>query len=164
MTAEQWALREATTSDIAILSKHRQWMFAEMQQSQTVGYASADVDAMAGDYERYLQEHLGTAIRAWVMVADGPGDHERVVASGAILFQLWAPRPGDRTGWSALLHSIYTAPEFRQRGLARKITEQLVAVCRELGCKTVNLHASQAGRPLYESLGFQPTSEMRLIL
>jgi GNAT superfamily N-acetyltransferase len=152
-------MREATTSDIAVLAKHRRRMFEDMQVAQGHTYLESDIEAMETEYSRYLHTHLGQAIRAWVIEADGS-----VIASGAILFQLWAPRPGDRNGKSALLHSIYTAPEFRRRGLARQITQQLVKVCRELGFKTVNLHASQAGRPLYESLGFQPTTEMRLIL
>jgi hypothetical protein len=36
--------------------------------------------------------------------------------------------------------------------------------CRERGLSAVLLHASDAGRPLYESMGFTPTSEMRLVL
>jgi hypothetical protein len=40
----------------------------------------------------------------------------------------------------------------------------MIAWCREQGYKTVALHASDEGRPLYESLGFQPTNEMRLHL
>jgi len=34
--------------------------------------------------------------------------------------------------------------------------------CREAGYKNVSLHASDEGRPLYESMGFVPTNEMRL--
>lgn len=152
-------LREAARADIPVLTKHRRWMFDDMLLTQTVGYTTADVDAMEPVYEHYLQVHLGSAIRAWVAEAGG-----RVVASGAILFYHWSPRPRDLTGEAALLHSIYTEPDFRRRGLARQITQQLVAACRESGYKTVALHASQAGRPLYDSLGFQPTSEMRLML
>jgi hypothetical protein len=35
---------------------------------------------------------------------------------------------------------------------------------KEQGFGSVVLHASDEGRPLYESLGFQPTNEMRLSL
>jgi hypothetical protein len=34
--------------------------------------------------------------------------------------------------------------------------------CRAQGLKTVVLHASDAGRPLYASLGFRQTNEMRI--
>jgi GNAT superfamily N-acetyltransferase len=154
-----WTLREAGPGDIAVLAQHRRGMFDDMLAHQAVGFTQAQVDEMEPHYQRYLEEHLGKAIRAWVIEVDGA-----VAASGAILVQMWSPRPGDLTGQSALLHSIYTAPAFRRRGFARTITETLVQACKEMGFKTVSLHASQAGRPLYESMGFHPTTEMRLNL
>ena len=42
--------------------------------------------------------------------------------------------------------------------------ECIIAWCREQGFATLYLHASDAGRPLYEQLGFEPTNEMRLEL
>ena len=42
--------------------------------------------------------------------------------------------------------------------------EHLLAWCRGEGIEVVELHASDEGRPLYESLGFIQTNEMRLTL
>jgi hypothetical protein len=42
--------------------------------------------------------------------------------------------------------------------------ETIVAWCREAGYPSVALHASHEGRPLYETLGFKTTGEMRLRL
>jgi hypothetical protein len=36
--------------------------------------------------------------------------------------------------------------------------------CRGEGFAAVYLHASNDGKPLYEALGFEPTTEMRLKL
>jgi hypothetical protein len=36
--------------------------------------------------------------------------------------------------------------------------------CRANGVSAVILHASDAGRPLYASMGFEPSNEMRVIL
>ncbi|HSB61454.1 MAG TPA: GNAT family N-acetyltransferase, partial [Vicinamibacteria bacterium] len=60
--------------------------------------------------------------------------------------------------------NMYTEPAFRRQGLARQVLEEILAWCREQGLRSVFLHASRAGRPLYESLGFEPTSEMRVVL
>jgi len=40
----------------------------------------------------------------------------------------------------------------------------MIEWCRKEGFVNVQLHASDQGRPLYESLGFKPTSEMQLKL
>jgi GNAT superfamily N-acetyltransferase len=152
-------LREAAHDDIAILVKHRRWMFDDMLTAQTVTYSAGDLDDMEPAYRSYLEQHLGGSLRAWVAQAG-----QRVVASGAVLFYAWPPRPGDWVGTAGLLHSVYTEPGYRRRGLARTLVQMMIEVCRGLGLRTVTLHASQAGRPLYDAMGFQATSEMRLTL
>jgi len=59
---------------------------------------------------------------------------------------------------------MYTEPEYRRQGLARRLMEAMVAWCRAERMTSVYLHASDDGRALYESLGFTPTNEMRLVL
>lgn len=53
------------------------------------------------------------------------------------------------------LHMIGTLPEYRGRGLARTITQRLMAECQEREAYLCVLHASPAGAPVYERLGFQ---------
>jgi len=64
----------------------------------------------------------------------------------------------------ATLSGIYVRPEFRSRGIARALTNAAIDWCRERECSAIRLVASDAGRPLYESLGFMPGAEMRLRL
>jgi hypothetical protein len=52
----------------------------------------------------------------------------------------------------------------RRRGIGHQLTQTIIAWCRERGFEWIYLHASDQGRPLYESLGFVPCSEMRLKL
>jgi predicted GNAT family acetyltransferase len=59
---------------------------------------------------------------------------------------------------------MYTDPDHRRRGLAKSIIEAMTCWCREQGFGWVSLHASDAGRHIYENLGFKPTNEMRLVL
>ncbi len=60
--------------------------------------------------------------------------------------------------------NVYTRPDQRRQGLARRLMEVVLDSCRTLGIRTIILHASEAGRPLYEALGFEPTNEMRLLI
>jgi len=65
----------------------------------------------------------------------------------------------------AWIHSVYIEPSFRRRGIGQRLTQTMVAWCREhLPLRLFYLHASEEGRPLYRSLGFEPSSEMRLKL
>ena len=72
----------------------------------------------------------------------------RVVATGL------ATTSG-RVGW---LGAIAVEAEYRRRGIGRAITEDL---CRRLwaaGCDTLSLEATEAGRGLYEQMGFRLTT------
>jgi len=42
--------------------------------------------------------------------------------------------------------------------------EAMIAWCKKEGFARVTLHASEHGRHLYETLGFEPSNEMRLNL
>ena len=59
---------------------------------------------------------------------------------------------------------MYTEPEYRKRGIARRIMNAILECCRAEGFHSVSLHASEFGRPLYVSMGFELTNEMRLKL
>jgi GNAT superfamily N-acetyltransferase len=60
--------------------------------------------------------------------------------------------------------NVYTAAEFRRRGLAGELVKAALQWCRSNGVDVVMLHASPNGRRLYESMGFAATNEMRIQL
>ena len=60
--------------------------------------------------------------------------------------------------------NMYIEPRVRRCGVVRELMKAMTEWCRSEGYGSVSLHASEAGRPLYESMGFQPTNEMRLEL
>jgi len=61
------------------------------------------------------------------------------------------------------LWGVYVAPDCRGRGIGRALTQAVVEHLRSVGCTQVHLHASPAGRSVYESVGFAPSTEMRLV-
>jgi len=61
---------------------------------------------------------------------------------------------------TATLAGIYVVPGHRRRGIAREVTLQAIEWCKQRGCVYIRLQASDAGRPLYESLGFRTFREM----
>jgi GNAT superfamily N-acetyltransferase len=60
--------------------------------------------------------------------------------------------------------NVYTDPAYRRRGIARALMETMIDWCRRERFARVTLHASDDGRHLYESLGFEASNEMRLKL
>jgi len=87
------------------------------------------------------------------------------VAAGAGLWLMdWPPHmvgPGSRRG---NILNVYTRPEFRRQGLARRLIETAIDWCRANGVRTVILYASDEGRPLYRALGFEASNEMRMTM
>src|SRR5215470_12333210 len=87
-----------------------------------------------------------------------------VIGGGGIVVADWPGFPGEdhaKRGW---ILNMYTEPRAWRQGAAKKLMQAMMEWCRSEGYGSVSLHASAAGRPVYESLGFQPTNEMRLTL
>ncbi len=133
-----------------------------MASAQSLQFEPDGLDRMERAYAKHLRAHLsGGAVRAWVIEAEG-----QIVASGAVSILPWPPGPAGGSDRGALLHSMYTAPAYRRRGLARRIVEAAIDFCRAEAVAWLMLGGtgSEAGKPLYESVGFRPSSFMRLDL
>jgi len=60
---------------------------------------------------------------------------------------------------------MYTEKQYRNNNFANLIVERAIRFCRDLGIKRVFLNASEAGRPIYEKVGFRAAPEMmRLVI
>jgi GNAT superfamily N-acetyltransferase len=90
-------------------------------------------------------------------------DQGAVVAGGGILLREMGPVPGCyRLNKWAHIVNMYTEPGYRRRGLARLLMQTMLDWCSQELFDMVTLAASDEGRPLYVSLGFAPTNDMRL--
>ena len=154
--SEGYAIRRATLDDVPILVAHRRGMFEAM------GYA--DREALAGmdaGFAEWVREKLiAEEYVGWFAV-----DPDGSVACGVGVWLLdWPPTASDPTRPRAYVLNMFTEGAHRRGGLARRLMRDVLAWCRAKGIRTVVLHASDSGRPLYDSLGFEPTNEMRLTL
>ena len=57
---------------------------------------------------------------------------------------------------------VATLPHARGKGLAKRLLQRLLLDARERGQRTASLQASQAGRPLYERVGFTSVGTLHL--
>ena len=151
--SETWIIRPARFDELSIVLHHRRQMFVDM------GYTDARA---LDDMERASHAVFGKALhdgtyRGWFAETEG-----RVVAGSGVLLVPFQPSPSQSRPTRPFIVNVYTEPSYRRRGLARQVVEATVAWCREQGYTAVSLHATDDARPLYESLGFLPTNEMRL--
>ncbi|MEM6986094.1 MAG: GNAT family N-acetyltransferase, partial [Pseudomonadota bacterium] len=57
---------------------------------------------------------------------------------------------------------VYTAPSYRNHGISTTLNEKALDWLKSYGVSFVRLLASDAGRPIYERLGFSPDVDMVL--
>jgi GNAT superfamily N-acetyltransferase len=100
------------------------------------GFASRRVEL-----EMYVQAQPD----GWFVIEDAG---EIVAVGGALAYGSFC--------WLGL---VGTDPARQRQGLATKISSQLVDWAYHRGCTTIALDASEAGRPVYERLGFRAVGE-----
>ena len=156
MASNEITIRPATPQDCSVILHHRRSMFHDMGEG-----SAGDLDRMVAATAPWLAQALADgSYQGWLAeTAD-----QRVVAGGGVLVSSWPAGPYDPVTKRALIINVYTEPEARRQGLARRLMSLIIRWLKEQGFSSVVLHASDAGRPLYEELGFVPTSEMRLRL
>ncbi|MBP6545579.1 MAG: GNAT family N-acetyltransferase [Phenylobacterium sp.] len=64
------------------------------------------------------------------------------------------------TGSTAGISLMATPPEHQRQGMGRALLTQVMADYRSRGVTRFHLGATPAGRPLYDSLGFEPIAEL----
>ena len=150
-----YTTRLASLEDAPMIVQQRRGMFLDL------GFA--DDDTMKQKMVEFLpwlqgkmaaQEYLG-----WLAVAD----NQAVAGLGLWLIE-WPPHLIGLARQRGYILNVYTHPDHRRKGLARELTRIAVDWCASHGIDFVFLHASPQGRLVYEGLGFQPGSEMRLRL
>jgi GNAT superfamily N-acetyltransferase len=153
---EGFNLRRASIADLEILVHHREAMFRDM------GYSDeAAMSAMSAKFREWLREHLESGdYLAWLI--DAP---DGSIAAGAGLWLMdWIPHMIGKGARRGNILNVYTDVRYRRQGLARELMSAVLDWCKENGVDTIILHASPAGRSLYESMGFSASNEMRLRL
>jgi GNAT superfamily N-acetyltransferase len=111
--------------------------------------------------ERELEDYLPRTFRAWAesdddatrtLVADDDGDAVGVI-QGVHL-----------TGREAWVQALRVHPDYRDRGLARRLTDAILSWARERGavvCRNLVFSWNVASLSLARSLGFDPATEFR---
>jgi GNAT superfamily N-acetyltransferase len=101
---------------------------------------------------------------AWVADVETDTSARSVVAGGGATIIPWPPGPAYPGSQLAYVYNVYTEPEHRGRGLARRVMHAIHEFCRERGIGSVLLNASTFGQPLYTSMGYRITDSPMMYL
>ncbi len=151
-----YTARQATLEDLDTIVRHRYLLFAEIGHGD-----QAVMKAGKTPYTAWLRERLlNRRYQGWLMeTASG-----EVVAGVGLWLMEWPVGVVDLVPYRGYVFNVWTEPAHRRKGLSRQLMGMLLEACREQGIRRVCLHASDAGRKLYEVLGFTPNNEMMISL
>lgn len=149
------SVRLATPDDVPTIIRHRYQMFVAMggdpEETHKAVYQVG--------HDEWLRPKVESGTYIGYMAVNEQGE---VIAGAGLWLMDWLPGPYAPEGVVGYLCNVFTEEAYRGKGIARRLVEMAVAECRKRKLKRMSLHASDAGRPLYESMGFKGTNEMRL--
>lgn len=124
-----------------------------------IEYLTEDYGSLTPEQEKglrevlpsYFTEHLGRDLMAYLAETESG----EIVGCCFLLICEKPANPSFMRGKTGTVMNVYTAPEHRKKGIARRFMELLLAEAREQELDFVELKATDAGYNLYKSLGFE---------
>ena len=144
--------RITTNDDIELLVESRLTMLKE-------------VNNLPADYE-YPQEFIDCSrdyflngAQTTVLALDGG----RIAGCASISYITIMPTFSHPTGKRAHLMNVYSDPDYRRQGIAKKMVTMLIDEAWNRGATEISLDSTKVGRPFYEKLGFHSSTEAMTI-
>ncbi len=142
----------ASPDDIACIVDMKIDMFHEFGYDRYLDENASEL--IFKDYSRMYEENLAVHFLAKV-------DNHIVGIVGAFI-KSDIPFRYFSKGHYGFIGDVYTIPTHRNLGISMKLNEDALNWLRDYGVSFVRLLASDAGRPIYEQLGFSPDVAMVL--
>lgn len=138
-------IRKARISDLDTLVELRLSYLHE-----DLGQLSADVEEkVITQLKEYVSKYINSIFFAFFAETDG-----KIVSTA---FMAIADRPANPfmlTGRTALVQNVFTCPEYRRRGIATLVLQELIAEAKRQNVSYIELSATADGKPVYQKLGF----------
>lgn len=145
--------RAGTSADLTTVVSLKLRMFEELGvvDAQLVNEPAI---AIQREYERLFA--VGD-LQHFVAVEDG-----QVVACAVAILKRDPPFCFFRPPFYGFLADVYTVPENRRRGHAKRLTQEALSWLRQKGVERITLLSSELARPMYEEFGFHTSGELVL--
>lgn len=98
----------------------------------------------------YFEKHLNVDFFAFVCRQE-----EEIIGCCFLSISEKPSNPSFPRGKTGTVLNVFTKPEYRKLGIARKLMEMLLTESEAFGLDFVELKATASGFPLYQKLGFR---------
>jgi GNAT superfamily N-acetyltransferase len=147
--------RPVSIDDLDTICRHREEMF---RASNAPGRTEELLGTMTARFREWLAPRLADGSYFGYLVEE----RGEVVAGIGLLVIDWPPHPShpsqDKRGY---VLNVFVEPAYRKKGIARNLMELSERELAARGVAFAALHATRMGKPLYESMGWVASSEMR---
>lgn len=114
------------------------------------GLNKTDLEIIRRDLPDYFLRNLDNSIIGYVA-----RDGQEIISCALLLVTEKPISPAFITGRTGTVFNVYTKPEYRHKGYARKLMNMLIYDANEMNLSVVELKATDDGYHLYKSIGFQ---------
>jgi GNAT superfamily N-acetyltransferase len=112
--------------------------------------SETEQSAVAAQLREYFPKHIGSDFIAYLAeMEDG------IAATAFLVIEEKPANPAFITGKTGTVMNVLTYPEYRKQGAATALLKHLIDEARARGLSHIGLSATEAGKPLYEKLGFE---------
>ena len=109
-----------------------------------------NVDLKSALFDYYRRHMADGTFVSWLAM-----DGDRIIGTSGMSFVEKPPYFTCPSGRLGLLSSMFTDPEYRRMGIAKKLLDRVVGEARNYGCGAVHITASDMGVKLYSAYGFR---------
>ncbi|MCL2813821.1 MAG: GNAT family N-acetyltransferase [Oscillospiraceae bacterium] len=140
-------IRKTTLDDMDLLIKLRMDFLFEDDKAQSWH----DLE----NIKIKLREYFGKWIPNDGFVAFIAEEANEVYSTAFLSIVERPPRKADSSYLVGTVYNVFTYPEYRKKGIATKVMSALLEEAKLLNVAYIDLLATDAGKPLYEKIGFE---------
>lgn len=147
---------KSTIDDKENFVKLRVSLFKELKEIDE----NTEIEELVRETGNYYTSHIDKDLFCWFAKING-----NVVAVASMCIFCRIPYFQNPVGLEGYILNVYTLPEFRKKGAASKLVNEIITFSKNSAIKKLWLNSSEAGKDIYKSLGFRENdNEMELFL
>ena len=137
---------KATIKDIDVLTDLR---IAYLNENLGV-ITDENLELMQATLPSYYEKHLNEDLMVYVA-----RDEMDIVSCAFLLIVEKPMSPSFITGKTGIVLNVYTKPDYRKKGYAKKLMTMMLEDAKAEGVSVIELKATEDGYSLYKSVGFE---------